>query len=62
MTRTSARRNTCQDIHVFNSQPWGDAPTDNGWKVSIVTAVLGDVGDDTSLTVYAICGALVEPP
>jgi hypothetical protein len=40
------------------TQPWVDAPTDNGWKVSIVTAVLGDPGDDVSLTVYAICGAL----
>jgi hypothetical protein len=43
------------------TQPWVDAPTDNGWKVAIVTAVLGEIGDDTSLTVYAICGALTEP-
>jgi hypothetical protein len=43
------------------TQPWADAPTDNGWKVAIVTAVLGEIGDDTSLTVYAVCGALVEP-
>lgn len=39
-----------------------DAPTNNGWKVSIRTAVLGNPGDDISLVVYAVCGALVAPP
>jgi hypothetical protein len=34
-----------------------DAPTDNGWKVSVSTG--GPPG--ISLTVYAVCGTLVEP-
>ena len=44
------------------TQPWVDSPSNNGWKVSIVTAVLGDPEDDVFLTVYAICGALGNIP
>ena len=30
-------------------------------KNIFITAVLGDPGEDVSLTVYAVCGALVDP-
>jgi hypothetical protein len=43
----------------IGTRPLMDAPKDNGWKVSLN---LGDAGEDTFLTVYAICGASGDIP
>jgi hypothetical protein len=44
------------------ANPWVDAPTDNGWKVSVKLVEVGDRSDDVFLTIYAVCGANGDIP
>jgi hypothetical protein len=46
----------------IDTNPWVDAPTNNGWKVSVKLVDVEDRFDDVFLTVYAMCGAPGDIP